>query len=807
MNQPEKPNPPPTGQAAAAPVRHRAMANPLLVCLLLAAVTLSVYWPLKSFEFINYDDHDYVSENQHVLAGLTWTGVAWAFQTVHASNWHPLTWLSHMLDTDLFAKGAGGAHFMNVLLHAANTVLLFLLLQRLTGAQWRSALVAALFALHPLHVESVAWISERKDVLSTFFGMLALLMYAQYVERAKVQNPKSKVIYGWALLFFALGLLSKPMLVTWPLVMLLLDYWPMQRVKEREFHFAVWRPLLFEKIPFFILSTMSCAITFIVQHQGGAMATLTGVPLSIRIENSLVSYARYLGKMLWPANLAIPYPYPAEWPWWQVLSAAGLVGGLCIAAVVARRKYPYLFTGWFWFWGMLVPVIGLVQVGAQSMADRYTYVPLVGLFVMLVWGAGDLAERWCRLKPILVFGAILILAGCLWRTADQIRYWHDSGALARHSIAVTANNTAAYSNLGGYLLEQGQYNGAIDSFRDVLRTMWGADNMPDDPVAVMVGIGSGDESREREKQLLLQTEPGKRKACADMLNNLGTALTYQGKTNEGMALYRLTILIQPDHPLALYNLAFDLAGQGQYAQAIPLYEQALRAKPDNLRTINALGIAQVEVGRIDEAISGYVEALRISPDDPETRRNLGLALVAQGRPADAIPHFEAVLRTDPRELEVHNNLGSALVSVGKLDDAIRHFRLLLQKKPDHARAHDNLGVALAMQGRLDEAIGEFTESLRYNPNNVKTHFNLGNVLAMQHRYEEAMQQYRETLRLVPDHPQAHCHLGAVLAETGRRNEATVQLREALRLKPDYEEARQQLEKLSRQPPDKLPDGK
>jgi protein O-mannosyl-transferase len=801
MNESERRElPKPDAGTQTASARARAMAGWWFICLLLAAGTLSVYWPLKNCEFINYDDQVYVSENPHVSAGLTWSGVAWAFQTFHASNWHPLTWLSHMLDVELFGRGPGGAHFMNLLLHTGNAILLFLLLWRLTGAQWRSAWVAALFAWHPLHVESVAWISERKDVLSTFFGLLSLLMYVHYVKRSEVQSLKSKIAYGWALLFFALGLMSKPMLVTWPMVMLLLDYWPLQRVKEAEWRPASWYPLLLEKIPFFALSAISCGVTFFAQQKGGAVASLTDVSLSGRIQNALVSYVRYLGKTFWPVDLAIPYPYLGN-SWGVVLMAAGIVVGLSVVAVLAGHRRRYLFTGWFWFLGMLVPVIGLVQVGAQSMADRYTYMPLTGLFLILAWGAGELAERWPQMKPGLGVTAILLLAACAWRTEEHLQYWRDSGALARHAIAVTSNNETAYSNLGIYLLEKGQLDAAIGGFRDALRTMWGVSNAPADPVAALVSLASGDENRGNEKQLLLQAESRKREACAVIFNNLGVALSRQGKTNEGMALYRLTLTAEPENTLALNNLALELADRGQYAQAILLFKQALRVEPDNLKTRNALGNALVKAGRVGEAIGEYQAALRILPNDPETQQNLGLALAAQGRSAEAIPHFEAALQAAPSVLEIHNNLGSALISVGDLDGAIRQFRLLLQQKPDHARAHDNLGVALATKGELSEAATQFEESLRYDSNNAKTHFNLGNVLAMQRRFNEAIQQYEETLRLAPNLPEAHCHLGAALAETGRRDEAKAQLQEALRLKPDYEEARQQLDKLNTRPPE------
>ncbi len=353
-------------------------AQPIVLCLLLVAVTLAVYWPVLRCDFVNYDDPDYFTSNPRVLAGLTSPNMVWAFSTGHTGNWHPLTWLSLMLDATLFGKGPLGPHLTNLLLHAANTVLLFMLLQRLTAANWRSAFVAALFALHPLHVESVAWIAERKDVLSTFFGLLALGAYARYVEKSKVQSPKSKVFYGLALLFFALGLMSKPMLVTLPFVMLLLDYWPLKRIADCGLRIAdskssalsvvdsplpKFNRLLVEKWPFFLLSAISCVVTFIVQQKSGTVASLARVSMAGRMENSFVSYARYLGNTFWPVNLAVLYPHPIHWAAGPVVFSLLLVIGLSVAAVWLGRRFPFVFTGWFWFVGTLVPVIGLVQVG------------------------------------------------------------------------------------------------------------------------------------------------------------------------------------------------------------------------------------------------------------------------------------------------------------------------------------------------------------------------------------------------------------------------------------------------------------
>jgi len=374
------------------------MSRPRLLALLLAFITFAAFLPATRFVFINYDDNDYVTANPPVQAGLSWAGVKWAFTTWHANNWHPITWISHMADCSLFGLNPGGHHLVNVLFHTANTVLLFVLVLRLTGALWPAAFVAALFGWHPLHVESVAWIAERKDVLSTFFALLALLGYAKYVAAAKIQNPKSKVFFAGSLLAFALGLLAKPMLVTLPFVLLLLDYWPLQRFSLSAFRLS----LLFEKFPFFLLTALSCMLTFLAQsqvvHGSSAVMSLGSVPLHYRLKNMPVAYVEYLWKLVWPAKLAVFYPLADIIPPVRVAGAVAVL--LLISVVVWRcwRTRPYLPVGWLWFLGTLVPVIGLVQVGIQSIADRYTYVPLIGLFILVTWLAGDLAEQW-RLPP------------------------------------------------------------------------------------------------------------------------------------------------------------------------------------------------------------------------------------------------------------------------------------------------------------------------------------------------------------------------------------------------------------------------
>jgi protein O-mannosyl-transferase len=519
-----------------------------LMGMLLAAAVLLVFGRTCRFEFINYDDGKYFSTNPRVLAGLTWAGLGWAFTTNLTSNWHPLTWLSLMLDSELFGSGPMGPHLTNMFLHAVNTVLLFLLLNQMTGAYWRSALVAALFALHPLHVESVAWVSERKDVLSGFFFMLTLRAYARYVRN------RLRPDYWLALLFFALGLMSKPMLVTLPLIMLLLDWWPLRRFTPAPptGHRSTYWCLVLEKLPFLALSAASSAATLLAQKR--AMSSLVHTPMGIRIVNAFVSYVRYLLKMFWPTGLAIPYPHPGYWPFVHLCLSAAFLVWLSLAVMRARHRFPFLVTGWFWYLIMLVPAIGLVQVGSQSMADRYTYLPLVGVFVFLVWGGSEIVSQWRAPVTLRWSLAIMVLTACALRTVDQLKYWRNGEALFRHAVKVTRNNDTACSNLAAALVAKGEYDEAV---------FWIRKSLPfttDEPVAHY---------------------------------NLGNIYATQNRLDEAVNEFNEALRLKPDFPQAHNNLASVLLMQGHRDAAIQQYQEALRLDPNHetsKRQLRLLGV-------------------------------------------------------------------------------------------------------------------------------------------------------------------------------------------------------------------------
>ena len=589
----------------------------------LAVMTFGIYAQVIGHQFITLDDPTYIQENPMVNRGVTLAGLAWAFTTFHAANWHPLTWISHMIDCQFFGTNAGRHLLVNALIHVANTLLVFLFLLRTTRARWPSALVAALFALHPLHVESVAWATERKDTLSTFFGLLSLIAYARYTEGPSISR------YAWTAITLALGLLAKPMLVTWPFLMLLLDYWPLRRLEDpmakkhrRGSHREVATgiaTLVWEKLPLFALVAASALITFVAQSHGGAVRTLAHAPIGVRLPNALVSYAKYLLLTFWPNDLAVYYPF-AGIEAWQVVGAAFLLIGITVFCVSQRRIRPYLVVGWLWFLGTLVPVIGLVQVGGQIMADRYFYIPSIGLFIALVFGLADIAKSW-RVAPALsagIAGGILLILATL--TNAQIQRWRDSFTLFEHTLAVTPPNLRIEHNLGVALGASDRYDEAAVHFAKALQI---DRNFYDGLVA------------------------------------MGVTRAHQGRLPEAIEYFRDAIQSQPDAPKARVQLAHALWTQKRDQDALEEMDRASQLAPKNADIRADFGLALALVGRIPEAIEQLHEALRLNPNSAESHNNLGLALLASGKARESIAEFETALRLKPELKGAADNLRRA----------------------------------------------------------------------------------------------------------------------------------------------------
>ena len=559
------------------------MSRPRLIALLLALGTLVVFLPVGSFQFINYDDDDYVTGNVMVQGGLTPAGVKWAFTTFHASNWHPLTWLSHMADCELFKLNAGAHHFGNVFLHAASAALLFVLLLLLKGKIWPAALVAALFAWHPLHVESVAWISERKDVLSTFCALLALIAYVRFAQermgaRSQEQgesnqtnaSPGSK-FYWLALLCFALGLMAKPMLVTLPFLLLLLDYWPLKRFPLSAFG----SPLLIEKIPFFALAAASSVVTFLAQQRGEAVVSLARVSLRHRLENAPVAVVDYLLKLFWPADLCAIYPMPEQISAWKIALSATVLILISAAAWHWRKVKPCFLVGWLWFLGTLVPVIGLVQVGGAAMADRYTYIPSIGIFLALVFFMMEFAGKSRRRKIISAGLAIAALIACILATQNQLRFWRDSETLFRHAVAVMPNNEIALINLGSALELQNRLNEAlaIDRQAEELKT-----------------------------------------GRYQLHNNLGNLLAKLGRHEESLAEYHEAIRLRPANAMLRAITGSELAALGRFDEALTLFAAAEKLDPHYAWPHIEIAKVLFKLGSDDKAVDELRAALRLEPD-------------------------------------------------------------------------------------------------------------------------------------------------------------------------------------------------
>jgi Tfp pilus assembly protein PilF len=590
----------------------------LLIPLGLAVVTFAIYAQVIGHQFITLDDPTYIRENPMVNRGVTLAGLAWAFTTFHATNWHPLTWISHMIDCQLFGMNPGRHLLVNALIHVANTLLVFWFLLRTTHARWRSALVAALFAFHPLHVESVAWASERKDTLSTFFGLLSLIAYVRYAE------APSSSRYVWTAITLALGLLAKPMLVTWPLVMLLLDYWPLRRLPQSTSgkHLLVSIvPLLREKLPLFTIAAGSAVMTLIAQSRGGAVRTFTDIPLALRLSNALVSCAKYLLLTFWPNDLAVYYPFaPTGIPTWQIFGAALLLIGITAYCLSQGKIRPYLIVGWLWFLGTLVPVIGLVQVGGQTMADRYFYIPSIGLFIALVFGLADIAKSWrfaSSLSGGIAGGVLLILATL---TNAQIQRWRDSFTLFEHTLAVTPPNLRIEHNLGLAMGGSGRYDEAAAHFEKTL-----------------------------------QIDPN----FYDGLLGMGVTRVNQNRLPEAIDYFQAAIRLQPDAPKAHVQLALALWKQNRDQAALEEMRRASQFGPEDADVRADFGLALALVGRIPEAIEQLHEALRLNPNSAEAHNNLGLALLAAGKARESIPEFEVALRLKPELKGAADNLRRA----------------------------------------------------------------------------------------------------------------------------------------------------
>ncbi|MGA2026167.1 MAG: tetratricopeptide repeat protein [Syntrophobacteraceae bacterium] len=728
-----------------------------LIYLLLTAAAIIAFWQLSQCDFINYDDPSYVTENIHIRHGITIQAIRWAFTTFYAANWHPVTWMSHMLDVQLFGLKPRWHHLTNLLFHIANTLLLFFIFHRMTKALWKSAFVAAFFALHPLHVESVAWVAERKDVLSTFFWMLTMAAYIHYVEHRTedgekwtgiLRFPTSVFRYLTVLIFFALGLMAKPMLVTLPFALLLLDYWPLQRFEPKEstreirteasgqgagtpasagvtsslrksggkrgplsaderkrksdkvrtgqgmvkeekpaahkYQWALIRPLLLEKIPLLALAALSCIVTYVAQKKGGAVGSIEVFPPGVRIANAVVSYIIYIGKTIWPSNLAVFYPYPGLWALWQVLGAVLFLGAVTFAVIRTVKRFPYLAMGWLWFAGTLVPVIGIMQVGSQAMADRYSYIPLIGLFVMAAWGIPELLKKWRYRKEALFASSALILACLLIVAWIQAGYWLNNIVLCDHALKVTSQNDTIYVNRGDAYYRLGNLWQAIEDF---------------------------------DKAVEINPKN------AGAYSSRGVTYAKLGDHRQAISDYDRVIEINPKYPEVYNSRGVAYSKLGNNRQAISDYDMAIEINPEYADAYNNRGAAYGELGNNRQAISDYDRAVEINPEYAEVYYNRGAAYGELGNHRQAISDYDRAIEINPEYADAYSNRGAAYGILGNQRQAISDYDRAIEINPEHARAFNNRGLAHGRLGDRRQAISDYSRAIEINPDYVKAYYN------------------------------------------------------------------------------------
>jgi tetratricopeptide (TPR) repeat protein len=624
---------------------ERGARAAILAALALVALTLCVFLPVRHFDFVNWDDPGYLTENPVVQGGLSWSNAAWAFTTTHEPYWHPVTWLSHMLDVSLFGMDPGWHHVTNLVIHLGSTLILFAVLRRMTRETWKSAFVAAIFAVHPLHVESVAWLAERKDVLSTLFLAATIWLYVRYVERPGIARYLAVVIA------YAFALMAKPMVVTLPLALLLLDVWPLGRVSRSQ----GWLKAIVDKVPLLIMAIGTSVTTVIVQKNVGAVAGLNALPLRSRLANALAGYITYLWRTIWPAHLAAFYPLHA-YPWWVTVLCALLLGVLTAVAFLLRARQPYLLVGWLWFVIAVAPVIGLVQAGEQATADRFMYVPMVGLTLIAAWGGSGLLRRiGVGARGIAIVSLTLIAASALTARV-QAGYWVDSLTLWQHAAQVTDGNYVAYEKMGEAFRDRGQFDQAAANYEQSLRL----------------------------------APPGSPVYDATIQNSLGLVRIRQGRADEAAAHFAEAVRLNPGFAEAQSNFGNALAAQGRYDEAIEHYRAALAIKPDFQEALIGTGGSLVRAGRPAEAVAPYREALRIDPQSPQAHNGLGSALSLLHRDDEAMAEFNRALELKPDLPSAHLNIAIVLLRRGDVEGARRRLETALSIDPSYEPARNVL---------------------------------------------------------------------------------------------------------------------
>jgi tetratricopeptide (TPR) repeat protein len=669
----------------------------LSICGVLIGITVVVYWGVWKFDFLSYDDAEYINKNIHVVDGLTWSNVQWAISSNYSNNWHPLTWWSHMLDVQLFGLKPGAHHAINLLFHLANTVLLFLLLKRMMSAIWPSAFVAALFAIHPLHVQSVAWLAERKDVLSGFFFFLTLWAYTRYSEIQKSATGVGKAAtaprrgargwYVFSLVLFACGLMAKPMLVTVPFLLLLLDVWPLGRAKDFPLSPELakpWQNLVLEKIPFLVLCVVSCSMTMDAQK-----FAMVGMPLEVRIENAVLACVDYLKQTFWPTHLAVFYPYPTSFSFVEV----ALVGaGLLAVTIASFSRQRFATVGWLWYLGMLVPVLGIVQVGSQSRADRYTYLPLIGIFIMIAWGLQLAANRMRQIATLISVAAVIAVLGLSAVAYKQVRYWKDSDAVFSHAIQVTKDNYVALGALGMSELWRGNYDKAMALLSDAMKAS--EHYAATEGIKYYIGVALQMQGKLLDALPWLEQAQVTRELQPDRDFRLGMSLAVAKRFPEAESAMESAIVARPDNLDFRLGYAEMLIKKGDLEHAELMYTRLVEALPNSARVHKAYGDFLIGIRKPADAAAHYAKALEVHPN-PVLRLDYGTALNEAGQPAQAKEQLREFLKAYPTNSAANFQLADCLEALGQHKEAVLHYERVLESAPTNVNCLNNLAWILA----------------------------------------------------------------------------------------------------------------
>jgi len=653
------------------------------IVLAIVVATTVAYLPLFDNDFVNYDDDLYILNNMHIQHGLDAETFRWAFTTFRGANWFPLTWLSWATDFVLFGRDPAGFHLTSLVLHAANAVLLFLVFLRLTAQPWRCAFVALIFALHPLHVESVVWAAARKDVLSGLFAMLTLLAYVQFVRRGRR-------FYPFVFAFLALGLMAKPTLVTWPFVLLLLDFWPLQRFSRQGIDASLLRTVVVEKLPLFALVAVASAVTVESQSYWGTVQNLNVFPVGLRIENAVTAYVDYTRDAFWPVGLSVFYPHPGRTlTATHVAAASAALAGVTALALYLWRRRPEVAVGWFWFIGVMIPVIGLVQVGQAARADRYTYLPLIGLSLPIVWAAASLAARNRTMRALVGALGVAAIAALGVGTNAQVRHWQDSESLFRHALSVTKRNHVAHINLG-----------------------------------VVLHNGDEHERAARHLELALRIAPSSPTA----LGVLGDVRVATGRAEESLALYRKALKREPDSLRWHEGLGNALLDLDRPQDALRSYRRALEIKSKGAHLHGNLGLAYQRLGRADEAVASFEEALRLNPALAEVHGNFGAVLVEIGSDERAIEHFQRAVELDPSLALIHGHLGKLQADRGDVESGLRHLGEAVRLDSENGRLQAAYARVLAVAGQHDDSIAHYRSAMAHGEHSVPVYVGLARQL-------------------------------------------------------------------------------